>query len=92
MEIHITQHAYIKARERFKWKNKTLDSMAVKAFIEGITQDQTKSLLNKYIEEKYKMHGCNNVKIYGQNIFMFIDNKLVTLYRLPNSLIKYLKV
>lgn len=89
----ITKHAYEKARERFKWKNKVLDKMAEKAFNEGTPHSDTKSRLNKYISHKWFMYKqANNVKIYGENIFFFKDDILITLYRLPQELIKYTKV
>lgn len=91
--MNITSHAYIKARERFKWKNKTLDRMAEKAFNEGSKHSDTKSKLHKYITRKWVMYKCsNNIRIYGENIFFFHNDILITLYRLPQELIKYTKV
>lgn len=91
--MEITSHAYQKARERFKWKNKTLDRMAEKAFEEGMEHSETKSNLKKYISHKWKMYkSCNNTRIYGENIFFFHNDRLITLYRLPQELIKYTKI
>lgn len=91
--MEITIHAYEKAKERFKWKNKVLDKMALKALNEGMSHKDTKSRLNKYISRKWKMYKhCNNTRIYGENIYFFKDDVLITLYRLPNELIKYVKL
>jgi hypothetical protein len=91
--IQITSHAKDKAKERFKWKNKTLERMAKKAFEEGMTHADTKSKLTKYLNRKWKIHKvCNNPRIYGENVFFFHDDILITLYRLPQELIKYTKI
>ena len=90
--MEITNHAYEQAKARFKWKNKVLDKMALRALEEGMSHKDTKSRLNRYISRKWKMHKhCNNTKIYGENIFFFNNDVLITLYRLPQELIKYAK-
>lgn len=91
--MEITVHAYKKSRQRFRWKSKTLDRMAIKAFEEGIHHKDTKAYLNKYISRKWKLYPhVNNVRIYGENIFFFTGDVLITLYRLPQELIKYVKI
>lgn len=90
-EIIITDHAYSKAKERLKFKKSTLDKMANKAFLSGIEHKDTKGLLKKFISKKWCMYKiCNNVRIYGENIYFFSNNKLITLYRLESKLLKYL--
>ena len=87
-----TEHAYEKAKERMKWKPKVLDKMMQKAFDEGIQHKDTKGTLKKCITKlwfRYKF--CNNVRIYGENIYFFCDQKLITVYRLDNKLTKHLK-
>lgn len=91
MELHITKHAYDRAKERMSWKKRTLDRMAEKALTNGVKHKDTKGRLNKHISEiwrKYK--NANNVRIYGQDFFLFRNNTLITVYRVPNDLIKYL--
>lgn len=88
----ITDHAYKKAKERLSWKSKVLDKMAQKAFDEGIHHKDTKGTLNKYITKLwFRYKSCNNVRIYGENIYFFCGQKLITLYRLDRKLIKHLK-
>lgn len=90
-QIIATKHAYKKAKERFSWKPKALNRMMVKAFLVGITRNNTKSILKKFIAKKCFNHkNCNNIRIYGQNIYFFCGRKLITLYRLSNNLIKCL--
>lgn len=90
-QIIATKHAYERAKERFSWKPKALNRMMVKAFWVGMTRDDAKGMLRKFISEKCFNHeDCNNIRIYGQNIYFFCGRKLITLYRLSNSLIKCL--
>lgn len=91
-ECVASSHAYEKAKERMKWKPKVLDKMMQKAFYEGMHHKDTKGTLNRYITKlwfRYKF--CNNVRIYGENIYFFCDKRLITLYRLENRLLKHLK-
>ena len=88
----ITEHAYKRAKERLKWKNSVLDKMAEIALKEGLRHKDTKGTLRKYIDKLWlKYKNCNNIRIYGENIYIFPGSTLVTIYRLDNKLIKYIK-
>jgi len=90
--VLITEHAYERAKERLNWKSKVLDKMAEKAFLEGIKHKDTKGSLIRYLTKLwFNYKHCNNVRIYGENIFFFCDNRLITLYQLPNHLRKHVK-
>lgn len=90
--VLITEHAYERAKERLSWKSKVLDKMAEKAFLEGIKHKDTKGSLNRYVTKLwFSYKHANNVRIYGENIFFFCDNRLITLYQLPNDLRKHVK-
>lgn len=91
-ELIATKHAKDRARERFHWNENSLNKMMAMAFEKGITHSKAKGKLKKFIDKlwlDYKQ--CNNIRIYGENIYFFAANKLITLYRLDNNLIKYLK-
>lgn len=91
-EINITDHAYERAKERLGWKREVMDKMASKALNLGIKHKDTKGSLNKYITKLwFEYKSCNNVRIYGENIYFFSGNTLITLYRLDHKLIKHLK-
>ena len=90
--VSITDHAYDRAKERLSWKHSVLDKMAEKAFLEGVTHKDTKSHLSKYITKIWFQHRtANNVRIYGENIYLFHNNTLITIYQLPNNLRKCVK-
>ena len=90
--IRITFHAYDRAKERLRWKVKVLDKMAEKAFLEGVKHKDTRGALNKYLNEIWSNHKkSDNVRIYGEVIFLFANNVLITLYQLPYELRKHVK-
>lgn len=92
MMVDVTKHAYKRAKDRLGWNSNAIDRMADKALDEGVTHGETSGRLHRYITKLWFSHKyCNNARIYGENIFFFTDNKLITLYRLPNNLIKTVK-
>ncbi len=91
-ELKATEHAYDRAKERMKWKPRVLDRMMLKAYNDGITHSRTKGTLKRYITKlwfDYKF--CNNIRIYGENIYFFSGQRLITLYRLDSKLLKHVK-
>lgn len=90
--VQVTEHAYQRAKERLSWNHKVCDKMSEKAFLEGIKHKDTKGSLHRYVTKLwFSYRHANNVRIYGENIFFFCDNRLITLYQLPNDLRKHVK-
>ena len=90
--ISVTNHAYDRAKQRLSWKNNVLYKMAEKAYLEGIKHSDTKGTLNRYITKLFMEHKtANNIRIYGENIFFFSHNILITIYQLPNNVKKKLR-
>lgn len=88
----ITKHAYKRAKERLGWKKQSLKRTAHIALRSGIRHNQLTGQINRYVSRLYLTHkNCNNIRIYGQNVFMFKNVTLITIFRVPNNLIKYLK-
>ncbi|WP_294203117.1 hypothetical protein [uncultured Chryseobacterium sp.] len=92
-KVLITIHAYERARERYRWKKVTLIKMAQIAFKEGVKYSDTKGELKKFINKvQQNNQKVNNIRLYGQDIYFFDDNVLITLYQLPNTLKKYMRI
>ena len=87
--MDITEHAEQILKERCGFVKKSRDRMAEKAFNEGITHSQTKGRLNKWITSLYfKNCAANNIRIYGDNAYIFCGETLVTIIPVPVSLKK----
>lgn len=90
--IQISEHAYDRAKDRLSWKPDVLEKMAKRALKEGIKHSDTVGKLKRYISKLFLQYRkANNIRIYGQNIYFFHNNYLLTIYRVPTKLIKYLK-
>lgn len=92
MELIATLHAQERAKERFHWNEPTLLKMMDLAFSRGFKHSDAKGTLRKFIDKLwFEYKSANNIRIYGEDIYFFAGNKLITLYRLDNNLIKHLK-
>lgn len=87
----ITNHAYENAWKRLKWSHDTMDRMLHKILSDGYDPKDTHGKLYDYLASKRKMYPNASAKIYGEIVYFFDDNRLVTLYQLPTALVKYVK-
>lgn len=93
MNTVITDHAFDRAKDRLGLNRTALERLSELAYSNGIAHKDTKARLNRYITSLYMKEGsANNIKIYGEVIFIFKNNLLVTLYQIPNELKKYVKI
>lgn len=89
----ITDHAYDRAKERLSLSKDSFCRLALKAYTEGIKAKECKGRLKRYLDKLwFQYKNANNVIIYGENIFFFKDNVLITVYQLPYELRKFIKL
>ena len=63
--------------------------MAQKAFNDGITHKQTKGRLHKWVTSLFfKNCNANNIRLYGNNAYIFCGETLVTVIPIPVNLKK----
>ena len=93
-EIIITQHAMDRANERLSLGAKSFSRMAMSAWRNGITLDESISKLKEYLLSTMDSPGREGteIRIYGTYIYVFITNKLVTVFRCPTAYLKYIKI
>ncbi|RXK57545.1 hypothetical protein ESA94_20315 [Lacibacter luteus] len=92
IHIHITEHAYDRAKERLGWDRKATNRTVMKAYVAGLQHKRLAPKLKRYVDGLFMQKElCNNIRIYGQVVFLFTDNRLITLYQLPNELKPLLK-
>lgn len=85
----ISNHARHRMKERCGFNRKAQDRMAEKAFYEGITHKQTKGRLHKWVTSLFfKNCNANNIRLYGDNAYIFCGETLVTVIPIPNDLRK----
>ncbi len=87
--MHISNHAKQRMKERCGFNKKTQERMSEKALKCGITHAQTKGRLNKWITSLFfKNTNANNIRIYGDNAYIFCRETLVTVIPVPANIKK----
>lgn len=97
-EIALTDHAYMRIKQRMGLSKESAVRMAERAFSDGIDHSETTGRLNKYLIEeayKYKKPGTRIV-IYGEMVYCFVRLRttktgenfavLITVIYIPNNL------
>jgi len=86
--ITISHHAYHRAKERLGFSPDAFKRLAAQAYCYGVSQSEAKGKLRRFIECRCAEHPGNTPRIYGENIFIFKENCLVTVYQLPSDIRK----
>lgn len=85
--IIITDHAFDRAKERLGFERRATERMAMKAFVAGKKHAACKGGLKKYLDHLYLQYeNANNCRVWGEAIYLFAGNRLITIYNLPNEL------
>jgi hypothetical protein len=80
----ITLHACDRAKQRLQWGKATLQRMADKAFREGLCHHQSTGQLKKYLNKLWlEQKKADNLRIYGQHVFLFAGQTLLTVWQVP---------
>ena len=86
MTIHITKHAYTRGKGRMGLNKPAFKRMAEKAFNEGVRHKDAGGSLAKFLSCRYLYQkSINNFRIYGEFVYYFADDTLVTVVRLENK-------
>ena len=84
--VVMTNHSIQRTKERVGLSKKIADKNAQKALEYGITHSECKAGLCRYLDKLYLSNGnANNVRIYHRYVYMFRDNKLLTILSLPRK-------
>lgn len=90
--MKVSKHAKQRMKERCGFNKKTQERMSKKALECGITHAQTKGRLNKWITSLFfKTTNANNIRIYGDNAYIFCGETLVTVISVPADIKKDMK-
>jgi len=85
--MEITKHAFERGKERLGFNKKALERITNKAFQEGISHKDTKGKLHRYLTKLYfkDKFRAENIRIYGDAIFIIQKKRLITIYNLPKE-------
>jgi len=83
----VTRHAEHRTRERVGIPKKAVRRAAEKALREGIKRVETEGGLRRYLDWLYfRGNGdMDNIVIYGDKVYLFSQNRLVTVLTVPTA-------
>ena len=90
-KLVISSHAYKRARQRNRWSRNALNRMTVLAYTCGIRRHELKGRLRHFTDDL--LEGSKKkpqIRIYGEVLYIFRNQTLVTLYHIPSDLRKHL--
>lgn len=87
--MKITDHGYDRIDERVGLSGEASEKMAARAMELGISFDEATGQLKGYLTKLYLRHGkANNSRVYGEHVYLFCGDVLITVMHLPNNLKK----
>jgi hypothetical protein len=84
--MYTTAHGKDRIRDRVGVPLKSVDRVAQTAFDRGVTHAETAGSLNRYLSGIYlNKHRGNNLRIWGEKVYIFENDALITVLNLPNK-------
>ena len=85
---YVSDHARKRMRERNGLNKKSIDRIADKAYKYGLKHGETTGRLNKWITKLYFVNrDANSIRIYGDKVYIFSNDFLITVFKVPNNLL-----
>lgn len=82
--MNVTRHADRRIRQRVGLPRKAVEKNAQAALEHGIRHADTSGSLHRYIAALYwQNESANNTRIYNEQVYIFHDETLITVYPLP---------
>lgn len=87
--MYVTRHAKKRLHEREGTKKSAVYRKASLVLERGCTVEETKGRLRKWLEQNRT--GGENMRIYGDKLYIFVGETLITVYKIPNELLGQLR-
>lgn len=81
----MTRHGAKRGNKRLGITKKGMNRMATSALLNGIKREDVSGNLRHYLDKLYFSHAkdADNIRVYNQNVFIFIETRLITVFDLP---------
>jgi hypothetical protein len=79
----LTDHALSRARERVGLNRVAAERMALRAHTCGLHRAETHGQLRDWLETKVGLHGHPDMRIYGEHVWVFGANRVITILWIP---------
>ena len=85
--VTVTKHGSERMRKRMGISKKSVDRIAAKAFHMGCRESEARGSLRKFMVRcnEHDGNSCYSV-IYGNFVYIFDGNRLVTVYAVPHRI------
>lgn len=88
--MNMSNHATDRMNERCGLNKKSAERLSKLALENGISHSNTSGSLNRYLTKLFFYNKtANNIRIYGEYVYIFCDDILITVMPLDN---KYKKI
>lgn len=86
-ELQVSKHGAKRARQRVGLPKKAVERNAQRALAEGIGYREATGALRRYISWLYELYdgNGNNIRIYGDKVWIFHDSILITVLNVPGE-------
>lgn len=79
--VYVSRHAFQRMKERNGWNKKTSIRMAKKIYNNGLNPDEVHGVYRPWVMNRLKKEPSATLKLYGQNLYVFDNQILITTYR-----------
>lgn len=88
----LTRHSIARLEQRCGVSKKNAPKVAKRAFRTGITHAETHGNLHRFLDSLYlSQKKGTNMRIYGNAVFVFREDVLITVINIPENLMKEVK-
>ena len=88
----VTEHAIQRGKQRLGLSKKAMQRHSEKALLYGFRHGDFKGYFKVYLDYLYfHSKAANNIRIYGLNVFLFVNEKLITVFPVPAKHRKYVQ-
>ena len=93
VHIQVSMHAEKRMIERLGVNKRAVQRLAEKAYKDGIRHKDAVGRLKKWMTYRFSQNrNANNMRVYGEFLYVFCGNILVTVYIVPNELRKLVQL
>ena len=88
----LTKHSISRLQQRCGVSKKNASKVAKRAFRTGITHAETHGELHRFLDSIYlSQKKGTNMRIYGNAVYVFKGDVLITVIRIPDNLLTKIK-
>lgn len=88
----LTKHSISRLQQRCGVSKKNAMKVAKRAYRTGINHSQTHGNLHRFLDSLYlSQKKGTNMRIYGNAVFVFKEDVLITVINIPENLMKEVK-